>query len=249
MNSAHRHVLRWSRSLHVYLTLFGLVLLLFFAVTGFMLNHEDWFLPRQTTSGVIPIAWLGAPESREQILDKLRDDFGVAGDLESFEATDNGAAFRIVFKADDGRSTAFIRLADGAAEVSHDADRSRERIRIEAGVLPLELLKPDDPSKELPIVEYLRKNFGVRGEVNSPPRYEKESESFEVAFKSPGYLATATIRAADGQTRVVHQSRGLNGILLDLHRGKDSGAAWSFVIDAIAILFVIGVTLLPESFY
>lgn len=36
-----------------------------------------------------------------------------------------------------------------------------------------------------------------------------------------------------------HESRGLVGLLLDLHRGKTSGPAWSFVIDGVSILFVI----------
>lgn len=239
MNQAHRHVLMWARTLHVYLTLFGLALLLLFAVTGFMLNHEEWFLPRQTTNGVIPVAWLAAPAQQEQIVDKLRDDFAIAGELESFEPIDGDATFRVVFKADEGRAVATIHRASGETEVIHEANLSRERVRIVEGTMPLELLTPDDPSKQLPIVERLRKDFGTRGEVNSAPRYEKESESFQVVFKAPGYLATATIRASDGQTRVVHQSRGLAGILLDLHRGKDSGLAWSIVIDGLAILFVV----------
>lgn len=239
MTHAHRLVLKWARTLHVYLTLFGFMLLLFFAVTGFMLNHEDWFLPAQVTTGTLPAAWLGDPENRDDILDKLRSDYGVQGELTSFEPVDQGTSFRIVFKSDDGNSEALIRRSDGATTVTSDGDRSRERITIVEGKMPMELLVPEDKSKELPIVERLRKDFGARGEVNSPPRYEKESESFSVVFKAPGYLATATIRAADGQTKVAHQSRGLNGIILDLHRGKDSGLPWSFVIDAVSILFVI----------
>src|SRR6478672_405113 len=100
MNQAHRQALRWARTLHVYLTLFGFVLLLFFAVTGFMLNHEDWFLPRQTTSGSMPIEWLGTPEDRDSIVGKLQGDFGVSGDLESFESA--GDTVRVAFKSDDG---------------------------------------------------------------------------------------------------------------------------------------------------
>src|SRR4249920_261957 len=106
MNQAHRQALRWARTLHVYLTLFGFVLLLFFAVTGFMLNHENWFLPRQTVSGVLPTAWLGNPVAREQILEKLRDDFGVAGELDSFDATDE--TVRIIFKSEEGRAAANV---------------------------------------------------------------------------------------------------------------------------------------------
>ena len=230
--------MKWARLLHVYLTLFGFVLMLFFAVTGFMLNHENWFLPTQTTSGRIPAALLGPPEDRDAILDLLRSDFGAQGEVSSFERS--GDSIHVAFQSDDGPALAIIQISDGSTVVTHDTDKqSRERITIVEGTMPKELLVPDDISKELPIVERLRKDFGARGEVNGPPRYEKESESFSVAFKSPGYLATATIRASDGHTKVVHQTRGLNGVFLDLHRGKDSGASWSFVIDAVSILFVI----------
>ncbi|MFO0863196.1 MAG: PepSY-associated TM helix domain-containing protein [Gemmataceae bacterium] len=241
MKQAQRVLLKWSRSLHVYLTLFGFVLLLFFAITGFMLNHEDWFLPRQATEGTIPTEWLRTPEEQEKIVEKLQGDFGVQGDLELFEPSAD--SLRVVFKADDDgvtrRSVTLIRRVDGLATITPESSSSRERIRISEGTIAKELLVPDDAAKQLPIVEALRRDFGARGEVNVAPRYEKESESFQVTFRSPGYLGTATIRASDGHTRVVHQSRGVAGIMLDLHRGKDSGATWSVVIDGLAVLFVI----------
>src|ERR1035438_9124142 len=99
-------------------------------------------------------------------------------------------------------------------------------------------LVPDDKSKELPIVERLRKDFAVRGELNLL-RYEKESELFRAGFKGPGYDAEATIQGSDGQTKVIHHTRGFVGVFLDLHRGKESGSPWSFVIDGVSILFVI----------
>jgi hypothetical protein len=222
------------------LTLFGFVLMLFFAVTGFMLNHEPWFLPTQVTTGKIPTDLLKPPEDRDAIIEKLRSDFSVQGELQSFDLMESQNAFRVIFKSEDGPFEAIIQRDTGDATVTIDTDKqTRERITIVEGKMPLDLLVPDDASKQLPIVEVLRKDFGARGEVNGPPRYEKESESFSVAFKSPGYLATATIRASDGYTKVTHQSRGINGILLDLHRGKDSGAHWSFIVDFVSILFVI----------
>jgi hypothetical protein len=240
MHQAHRLALKWARAVHVYLTMFGFALLLFFAVSGFMLNHEDWFLAPETTAGTIPADLLSASDNQSGIEGKLRDDFSVVGELETFETTD--AAYRAVFKADDALTVAVIRRDTGAVEISSTLPRSRERITIVEGKMPVELLVPDDPSKELPIVERLRKDFGVHGEVITAPKYEKESEMFRVVFKSPGYLATATIKA-DGQTKVTHQSRGVAGIVLDLHRGKDTGWLWSLIIDAVAIVFVIvGIT-------
>jgi hypothetical protein len=236
MHPAHRLTLKWARTVHVYLTMFGFLLLLFFAVSGFMLNHEDWFLAPETTAGTIPADLLSAADNQAAIVDRLRDDFSVVGEVEAFETTEQ--TYRAVFKTDDATTVAVIRRDTGATEISSNLDKSRERITIVEGKMPIELLVPDDPKKELPIVERLRKDFGVHGEVITPPRYEKESETFRVVFKSPGYLATVAIKT-DGQTKVTHQSRGVAGIVLDLHRGKDTGWFWSLVIDAVAILFVI----------
>ena len=66
----------------------------------------------------------------EQILDKLRDDFAIAGEFESFEPIDGDTTFRVVFKADEGRAVATIQRASGATEVIHEANLSRERVRI-----------------------------------------------------------------------------------------------------------------------
>jgi hypothetical protein len=249
MTQAHRLLLKWARTLHVYLTLFGLLLLLFFAVTGFMLNHENWFLPRETLTGRIPTDLLSAPENRNGIVEKLRSDFDVVGDVESFDFIQEKNAYRVLFKSENGCSEVVIQCADGSTVVTNDSDKSREHIMIVEGMMPVDLLVPDEKSKELPIVERLRRDFAARGEVvltyekeNESYRavlYEKESESFRAEFKAPGYMATAIIQSKDGQTKVTHHTRGVVGLVLDLHRGKDSGLPWSFVIDLVSILFVV----------
>jgi hypothetical protein len=69
MSPTFRRVLKASRICHVYLTLFTLTIILFFAVTGFMLNHEDWFLPdtpRETKlEGDLPKNLVALPEAPE----------------------------------------------------------------------------------------------------------------------------------------------------------------------------------------
>jgi hypothetical protein len=240
MIQAHRVLLKWARTLHVYLTMFGFMLLLFFAVTGFMLNHESWFLPAETTEGKIPT---DCTATREAVVERLTKDFNLVGDVESYEINNEAKSLRVVFKSTDnltGRdisSVAVIDCASGATVVTHDSDRSRIRIKIVDSELPKELLAPDDRSKDLLIVEKLRKDFGVRGEADL--KYEDNGKSCCVRFKSPGYEAEAVIDVNDGKMKVTHRSRGINGILLDLHRGKESGKEWSFIIDGVAILFVI----------
>jgi hypothetical protein len=237
MTQPHRLLLKWARTLHVYLTLFGFVLLLFFAVTGFMLNHEDWFLPGQRTTGTMPTELIAVPDNRDAIIDKLRDEFDVRGDLDSFTFDQAAKTYRITFKDERGTAEAVIRQEGGATEVTHEAGSTRARITIMEGKMPKELLVPGDESKKLPIVERLRKDYAIKGEADF--KYEKESESFRVVFKAPGYRAEAVIQGTDGQTKVTHTTSGIAGLFLDLHRGKDSGLPWSFVIDGVSVLFVL----------
>src|SRR4051812_3417119 len=134
MHQAHRLALKWARTVHVYLTMFGFMLLLFFAVSGFMLNHEDWFLAPETIAGTIPADLLSAADNQAAIEGKLRDDFSVVGELETFETTEQ--SYRAVFKADKTTTIAVIRRDTGAAEISSNLDKSRERITIVEGKMP-----------------------------------------------------------------------------------------------------------------
>src|SRR6516225_7108854 len=55
--------------LHIYLSMFGLVTVLFFSVTGITLNHPDWFFGESQrltqAEGQLNLEWVraGAPES------------------------------------------------------------------------------------------------------------------------------------------------------------------------------------------
>jgi len=86
---------KWSRLLHIYLSMLGLLVILFFSITGIMLNHEEWFgfaEPRVSRNeGTLPAALLGGPD-RLGIVEKLRKDFGATGALDSFEVRDDELA-------------------------------------------------------------------------------------------------------------------------------------------------------------
>ena len=125
MTQAHRWLLKWARTLHVYLTLFGFVLLLFFALTGFMLNHEDWFSSpeptRQTIEGKIPTTLLGESTNQLGVVEKLRKDFGARGEVDIFEDEKENDAIRVNFKAPGYFAEAIIKREDGATEVKHES--------------------------------------------------------------------------------------------------------------------------------
>ncbi len=110
---------KWARLVHIYLSMLGLLALVFFSITGIMLNHEEWFgfaEPRMAKKeGTVPVALLTAPD-KLGIVEKLRKDLGATGALDSFEVRDDELA--LVFKSPGRRTEATITRADGHAEVS-----------------------------------------------------------------------------------------------------------------------------------
>ena len=117
----HRRLLfkKWARTLHIYLSMLGLLTLIFFSVTGIMLNHEEWFgfaTPRvRKTEGAIPAALLVQPDQLA-IVERLRKDFGATGALESFDVQND--RLELVFKSPGRRTEAAIDRPDGHAAVS-----------------------------------------------------------------------------------------------------------------------------------
>lgn len=130
MSRIHRWLLKTARTLHVYVTLFGLALILFFAATGFMLNHIEWFLPDepQTRKDArtlpldklpdrkLPAAGEVTGDQKLAIVEALRKEFGITGELWSF---DNGDEEQIVvsFKRAGGEAEARIKRENAATEV------------------------------------------------------------------------------------------------------------------------------------
>lgn len=110
---------KWARSLHIYLSMLGLLTLVFFSATGIMLNHEEWFgfaEPRLTTvEGRIPQALL-APLDKLAVVEVLRARFGATGAVDSFEEQDG--RLEVVFKSPGRRSQASIGLAGGETSVT-----------------------------------------------------------------------------------------------------------------------------------
>lgn len=141
-------VFRW---VHVYLATASLGLMVLLAVSGFVLNHADWF------AGPV------AEESTVQL---------GAGDL---------------------------------------ADR-------------------------LTVVEALRR-AGCSGEVRD---YRGDEQEIRVVFVRPGGRDDATVELASGQADLVRERSGLTGWLMDVHRGKGTSWAWRLVLDAGAVLLVVG---------
>ena len=76
-SSSNRRVLpQWIRSLHIWLSMIGFGATLLFAVTGFTLNHVEWFEKAEpvvtTSQGALPLPLLAGDVDRLGVAEELR---------------------------------------------------------------------------------------------------------------------------------------------------------------------------------
>ena len=90
--------------------------------------------------------------------------------------------------------------------------------------------------KKLEIVELLRKDYHVQGYVSD---FLIDEQQCAVSFKGPGYSADAFINREDGALRFTELKLGWVAIVNDLHKGRDSGKGWGWVIDVSAGLLAL----------
>ena len=132
-----------------------------------------------------------------------------------------------------------------------------ERIREVEGTLDVKWLHrappaagDTDPAREvakLEVVEHLRKMHGVRGALSD---FRVDERECLVAFKGPGYAGDAFIDRENGRYKLTITEHGLIAVINDLHKGRDTGPAWSILIDASAVLMtVVSLTGLLLLFY
>jgi uncharacterized protein len=108
----------------------------------------------------------------------------------------------------------------------------------EKGKLDLRWVANPDTTKvaKLEIVEYLRNKNGIRATLSD---FRIDESQIGVSFKGPGYAADAFINRSTGEYDVTKTSAGFVGIINDLHKGRDTGSAWSVFIDVSALLLTL----------
>ena len=154
-----RTVAEWSRWLHIYLSMFSFVIVLFFSVTGLTLNHLDWF-----------------PE--KEVLNEL-----------------------------DGRlNPAWVNATDTAKV------------------------------KKLEIIEFLRASHQVKGQLND---FRIDESECSISFQGPGYTADVFVDRTKGSYHLSERSLGVIAWANDLHKGRDTGQGWKWVIDFSAIFMTV----------
>jgi len=116
---------RQSRDWHGYLSAFAFLALIFFALTGLLLNHPEWFAGRPDpasndfTVQLTPAELAAARRAKDPALALAHTVGGKArlvGGFQSGELVDDQAMLR--FESPKGSSDVTVDLASGAAEVT-----------------------------------------------------------------------------------------------------------------------------------
>jgi len=106
------------------------------------------------------------------------------------------------------------------------------------GRLKVEWVNNPDTNKiaKLEIVEFLRKKYEVKGAVSE---FRIDETEVTVTFKGPAYSCDAFIDREKGTYEVSEIKMGVVAIMNDLHKGRDSGKGWSWIIDISAIFLIL----------
>lgn len=154
-----RDFYRHARYVHGWLSAFAFITLLFFSVTGLLLNHPEWFEPaktEETTKLTLP-----------------------ASVLKSIEQQEN----------------------------------------------------PSDT-----ILKYVRQQKNLVGRYQSSEVMDNE---VMIRLESPAGATDIFVMADTGETEITQKPASTVSMLNDLHRGKNSGLGWSWLIDISAIIYIV----------
>lgn len=86
--------------------------------------------------------------------------------------------------------------------------------------------------QKLEVVEFLRSKHKISSAVSE---FRVDDGQCSVSFKGPGYTADVFLDRESGAYDVTETKMGLAAVLNDLHKGRDSGKAWGWVIDGSAV--------------
>lgn len=115
---------------------------------------------------------------------------------------------------------------------------NRERTEQRHGIASRALLGPAgaEQADRLGLVEMLRAREHVHGAVSD---FRTEDAQISISFRAPGYTADAFIDRDSGRYDLTEVRNGFVAVLNDLHKGRDTGKAWSLIIDLSAVMLVL----------
>lgn len=106
------------------------------------------------------------------------------------------------------------------------------------GTLTPTWVNPTDTAavNKLAVVEFLRAAHGIKGALSE---FRIDDRDCSVSFRGPGYTADAFVNRENGTYKLTEARLGLVAVINDLHKGRDTGKGWSWVIDGSAIFMTL----------
>lgn len=106
------------------------------------------------------------------------------------------------------------------------------------GKLNLAWVNQPDTQKiaKLEIVEFLRKSYQIKGELSD---FRIDDYELSLSFKGPAYSADVFIDREKGTYELSEIKMGIIAVMNDLHKGRDSGPGWMWVIDLSAVFLIV----------
>lgn len=109
---------KWITLLHIYVSLYAFLMILFFGVSGFMMNHPEWFgmneVSIRTMDAQLPVE-LCQSKDRLGIVEYLRSEIRLRGLVQECDLT--GEEYRIAFRSAGERADVSIDAATGKARI------------------------------------------------------------------------------------------------------------------------------------
>jgi len=121
MHAFKRRLAKYSRWLHIYVSMTSFVIVFFFAVTGWTLNHAERFSGRERlrkATGAVDAKWTGAgaDAAKDQIAAAIRGGAGVHGAVTDFRVDDDQLS--ITFKGPGYSADAAVDRKTGRYDVT-----------------------------------------------------------------------------------------------------------------------------------
>ncbi|WP_199562627.1 PepSY-associated TM helix domain-containing protein [Pedobacter chinensis] len=114
----------------------------------------------------------------------------------------------------------------------------KEVVTKDSGNVNLSWVNQSDTAKinKLQLVEYFRNKHEVKGAVSD---FRIDDNECSITFNGPGYIADSFIDRETGKYELTVTRFGFIAVINDLHKGRDSGKAWSWIIDISAVLMTL----------
>jgi uncharacterized protein len=112
----------------------------------------------------------------------------------------------------------------------------QQRVEQVDGQLTLAWVARSATIDKLEIVEYLRNTHGIKASVTD---FLIDDAECSVSFKGPGYAADAFVDRTTGSYALTVTKSGVVAIMNDLHKGRDTGSTWAWLIDISAVLMIL----------